>query len=122
MTIDECLCRVDGLKPNPFTRAEKLGWLNALEGMIKAQILDTHMGPEVSFTPYDPDTPGDTVLLVGKPWEDMYLHWLESRMDYYSGDIARYNNAVQMFQSNYDGFSAQYNREHLPKGRGWKYF
>jgi hypothetical protein len=52
----------------------------------------------------------------------MYIRWLESQIDYYNGEIARYNNSMMMFQTAYDAYQRYYNRSHMPLGNSVKYF
>ena len=115
MTIREALEKVDKLKPNQFEDAEKVRWLNDLDAMIKADIIDTHEGAElVTFDGYDEDTDADTELLVPSPYSDIYLHYLFAQIDFNNAEYTRYNNAISMFNSKYIDFAAHYNRTHLP--------
>ena len=34
MTVGQCITMVDALKPNKFTKADKLKWLSDIDGMI----------------------------------------------------------------------------------------
>lgn len=122
MIIQKALQTVDALKHNAYTQAEKIGWLSCLEHTVKAEILDAfEEGEGKDFTGYDDTTPLDTVLLVGEPYDRMYLHWLEAQMDYYNGETLRYNNAMLMFRSFFDAYAAHYNRTHRAKGQKWKF-
>jgi hypothetical protein len=60
-------------------------------------------------------------LLVKAPYDVLYIRWLEAQIDYYNGEITRYNNSQQMYQTAYDTFDRHYNRTHLPKGKTLKY-
>ena len=52
MTIDEAIIRADRLRPNPYTREEKIGWLSALDGMIVEEVLKIHQGALENFSGY----------------------------------------------------------------------
>ena len=122
MKVREAIDRIDGLKHNTYSTVEKLDWLNRLDGMIKREIIDTHEGGDsVSFEGYtDRDMEKD--LLIGNPYDEMYVRWLEAQIDYYNGEIARYNNSMMMYQAAYDSYARYYNRSHMPLTRKLKYF
>ena len=123
MTILEAINAINKRKPNTFEDSEIVGWLSELDSKIKLKIIDTHEGAEkVSFTPYGAETPSDTVLLVPEPFSCVYLSWLESCMDYANGEYDKYNNAMDMFHTAYEGFKNYYNRTHMPKGKKFKFF
>ena len=111
MTGHECITRLDRLKPNSYAYADKLYWLCRLEGMIKREIIDTHEDAE--------ELPGslseDDVLIAPPPFDEMYIHYLETQIDYANGEFDRFNNANAMFRSVYSAFANAYNREHIPK-------
>ena len=122
MTVREAIASVDNRKPNAFDITEKLAWLNALDGKIQQEIIDTHDNPDgILFVPYGLDD-GDMALLAPEPWDRMYISYLESQMDYANAEYGRYNNTAAMFQAEYDGFTNWYNRTHTPKGTRIRYF
>ena len=122
MELIEAIGRVDAVKPNGFTREEKIRWLSVLDGMIQNEVIDTHEGAEaVEFHGYDEETSVQTVLLVPHPYDYLYVHWLEMQIDYANGEYGKYNNSRDMFNSAYSDFKRYYNRTHLPKGRKIRY-
>ena len=122
MTIMEAINRIDAVKPNSYSQDEKILWLNTLDAMVKGSIIDTHEGGEVAFDGYTADTSHTTQLLVPAPYDEMYLFWLESKIDYWNGEMARYNNSISMFNSVYVEYEKYYNRTHMPKGKKFKFF
>ena len=123
MTILEAINRVDSTKPNSYTQIEKVDWLSTLDGVVKTNIIDTHEGGEnVVFNGYDVDTSLDTELLVPAPYDDVYIRWLEARIDYANGEINKYNNSLTAYNDAYDLYANYYNRKHMPKGSKFKYF
>lgn len=121
MKVREAIDRVDGLKHNTYTYGEKVEWLSELDGIIKNQIIDTHESDdEVFFYGYTEDNM-ETELLVEAPYDVLYIRWLEAQIDYYNGEIARYNNSMMMYQTAYDTYERYYNRTHMPKGQTLKY-
>ena len=123
MTITEAIRMIDAMKPNSYSDADKVAWLSKLDGAIKKEIIDTHEdGENIVFDGYNEDTPMDTELLVKAPYDEIYLYWLESRIDYYNGEYGRYNNTVTTYNAAYSAYERFYNRAHMPKGNKFKFF
>lgn len=123
MTILEAVHKIDTVKPNSYTQPEKVRWLSTLDGIIKSEIIDTHEGGEdVIFEGYVDTTNLDTVLLVPAPYDDIYVRWLEARIDYANGEYGKYNNSLTAYNDAYDLYARFYNRNHMPKGNKFKYF
>ena len=123
MTIIEAINNIDAIKPNGFEQTEKIKWLSVLDGRIKKEIIDTHEGAElVVFNGYNEDTPLDTVLLIPAPYDEVYLRWLEARIDHANNEYRKYNNSSVMFNNAYIEFWRYYNRTHLPISGKRKYF
>ena len=123
MKIIEAINKIDYLKHNTYSQDEKVGWLSRLDSMVKRLVIDTHEGGEdITFTGYDSSTDQDTELLVGAPYDDIYLRWLEMQIDYANGEINKYNNSSEMFNTVWQAFQNYYNRTHMPKGKNMKFF
>lgn len=122
MTIIEAINKIDTLKSNTYSQEDKIDWLSRLDMMVKTQIVDTHEGAEnVTFTGYDGDTDLHTVLLVPAPYDEVYLRWLEAQIDYHNDEIDRYNGAITMFNTAYEGYEKYYNRTHMPVSYGSRF-
>jgi hypothetical protein len=121
MTVREAIDRIDGLKHNTYTNGEKVGWLSLIDGIIKDQIIDTHESDEEIYFYGYTENDMETELLVEAPYDVLYLRWLEAQIDYYNGEIARYNNSMMMYQTAYDTYDRFYNRTHMPKGQTLKF-
>lgn len=123
MKIIEAIQAVDTLKPNTYSELEKIQWLSKLDSTIKTEIIDTHEGADViTFNGYDENTSLETELLVKAPYDDIYVSWLESRIDYANGEYAKYNNSTTVFNTAYISFERYYNKSHMPKGTKIQYF
>ena len=117
MKIIEAITMIDSVKPNTYTQAEKIAWLSTLDEMIKKEIIDTHEGGEaVDFSGYGEDTDINTPLLVPTPYDELYIFWMESKIDYWNGESAKYNNSITMFNNAYSTYQEYYNRLHRPLG------
>lgn len=123
MTLMDALHRIDSIKPNSYNQDVKIAWLSTLDGIIKTEIIDTHEGADnVVFNGYKDDTDLNTILLVPAPYDEIYLFWLESKIDYWNGEIGKYNNSIVMYNEAYSTFAKHYNRMHMPKSKKLKFF
>lgn len=122
MKVREAIDRIDSLKHNTYTNGEKIEWLSRLDGQIKNEIIDTHEGgQDIIYKPYT-EQDMERELMIGIPYDDIYIRWLEAQIDYYNGEIARYNNSMLMFQAALDNYKRFYNRTHMPVGYKNKFF
>lgn len=123
MTIIEVINQIDALKPNTYSPENKIKWLSNLDGIIKREIIDTHEGADaVVFNGYNEETPHETVLLVPAPYDDIYIKWLEAQIDYANAEYGKYANSMVMYNNAYSAFVNWYNRNHMPKGKQFKFF
>ena len=123
MKIVEAITQVDTLKPNTYYPEDKIGWLSTLDTKIKTQIIDAHEGGEkIAFSGYDSSTDQETQMLVPAPFDGMYLRWLEAMIDYHNSDDSRYNNAIILFNNDYESFKRFYTRTHMPISNGGNRF
>lgn len=124
MTIIEAINTIDKLcEGNGYSQEKKIAWLSKLDGVIKKNIIDKHEGSEdVTFNGYDANTPLDTVLLVPDPYDEVYIFWLQSWIDYWNGEIGKYNNSTSMYEAAYENFARAYNRQYMPKQTKLKFF
>lgn len=123
MKISEAVSRLDALKHNTYTPADKVSWLSRLDAMVKKHIIDTHEGADqVTFTGYDANTDINTVLLIPEPYDEAYLRWMEAQIDYHNGEYSKYNNSIELFNTAYKAYQDYYNRTHMPIGKNIKYF
>jgi len=123
MKIIEAIHAVDSLKPNSYSESDKVRWLSTLDGLVKANIIDTHEGAEeVVFNGYNDETPTDTELLVPAPYDNIYVLWLQSQIDYANEESAKFNNSSSAYNHAYSEFQKYYNRTHKPCSQPRKYF
>lgn len=115
MTVIGAINHIDALKPNTYSQTEKVRWLSTLDGLVKAEIIDTHEGG-VEFNGYDENSLTQE-LLIPHPYDDVYVKWLEAQIDYANGEYGKYNNSITMYNSAYTSFANHYNRTHMPKSK-----
>lgn len=119
MTINDAITSTDALLHNTYPTEKKVEWLSKVDGMVKRHIIDTHTGADrVRFTGYTANTAMDTVLLVPEPFSEMYLRWMEAQIHYHNGEYSKYNNAILLFNTEFDAYAAFYNQNHMPVSKG----
>lgn len=124
MKIIEAINRADQLKPNTYTQEEKVRWLSSLDTLIFNNIISNHKDAEVEeFSGYDENTDiEETELLAPAPYDEMYIHWINSKIDLHNGEYTKYNNDVAVYNDYMNNFSNFYNRGHMPKGKKIKFW
>ena len=99
MQICDVIDWVDEVKPNAFSDAVKIEWLNALEGRLLSDVL--MMDP---LPPYDEEHDLETFLIIDPPHDDLYGLWLSAKIDEANGEYDRYQNTLSVFNGYYDNF------------------
>ena len=93
---------------------DKIKWLSRLDRRIWRNIILTHEDrPEEDFEDYTEDDQ-DKELLVGSPFDELYIHWLAAQIDWYNMEYEAFNNSNAMCDAVYSAFRNDYNREHMP--------
>ncbi len=118
MTIYEALAGADLSRPNELEPALKLHWLSQLDGQIWQDVLQAHEGgPAGEFPGYDGSTDITTTrLLVPAPADELYLRYLEMRIDLEQGELTQYNNSARLFQAALHTWASRHTRTHRPLG------
>ena len=98
MTIETCLNLVDSMMPNGVDASVKLRFLGEIEGKVRVELLGETPDGE---TDYNEATPTGTVLCVPHPYDQLYLLYIMTMLDYIAGDTARYENSAAMFNTAY---------------------
>ncbi len=114
MTIAEAIARIDAMKPNQYTEAEKRAWLYSLDAQIKCEITDRY-GAGTELPDYG-TAASTTELLVPAPFDRVYEYRLAAEIDRGNGELALYNNDTLLFNAALSAFRNCYNAEHTIKG------
>lgn len=105
MKIMQAITQLDGLIPNIYSTEEKVQWLSQVEGLVLATVF-----PGKVFDGYDGETDVETEMLIPKPFDAIYLRWLEAQVHYYNGEMDRYNNAILVYRDLLESYSAHVGR------------
>ncbi|MCD8036971.1 MAG: hypothetical protein LUE88_06320, partial [Clostridiales bacterium] len=81
MFIAQAIEAADRLKPNAYSREEKVKWLSDIDMQIYKEIILTHEGGG-EFEGYDECTDIETtVLLAPNPYDELYVHGIKRQID-----------------------------------------
>ena len=146
MTLIQAVNEADNLKPNMYGLPEKIKWLSRLDRRVFEEILLTHELSEEEKAPFHPEGPRvyadpggawrtrpiqpeeilefngyteddqDRELIVGEPYDEMYVHWLSAQIDWNNREYAGFNATNAVFESTWSAFRNAFNRTHMPKG------
>jgi len=102
MTVQEAIERADAVKPNGYTTATKVAWLNSLEGSLALEVF--LMAPaEATALLHSAEALTD-VLLLDPPYDDLYVYWLEAMIDEANGEYDRYASSMQIYNARLSEF------------------
>lgn len=103
MTISEAIARVDAVKPNAFSNEAKTQWLNHLEGRLAADVF--LLAPaEMRCLQYRWPEDRDTGLLVEEPHDDIYVLYLQAKIDEANGEYLKYQATMDMYNQAFGTF------------------
>lgn len=102
MTAGEAIERADSRRPdNRVDAEEKQRWLRTLDGQLRQQAqrcgsrFYDAVGADLAV--WEHGLPDDTPLMVGPPYEAMYIHYLCAQLDLMLGETERYNNEAEQY-------------------------
>lgn len=118
MTLGDACETVDRLAGNQIPFSVKVKWVSTLDSMLYREILQTHRGAcRCPFRGYDGSTDPETRLLAEEPYDEIYRWYLEMQIRDTNGELLKYNNAAQKFNSALLAFGDYINRTYTPLGR-----
>ncbi len=111
MILSEIISLADSARPNTFTNAQKVGWINTLEADIQTNIW--LRAPErCEAYVWQEDT--DAEMLAPSPFDTMYVHWLCAQISLARGEFEDYRNSAALFDSVYGEYTRWFSRTYRP--------
>ena len=93
MTVYELIKKVQEEKPNTFSDEKVLSFINEIESEVSEQLGRT--SPPV----YTADSMRSSELLIGNPYDRLYVSYVKAQIDFANEEYASYeNNAAQHVQ------------------------
>lgn len=113
MTVKEAIDYCKEMKPDKYTDANYVKWLNEIESDIYYNIiLPREDSEEIEYEKYA-DATSNKKLIVGAPYEDIYTYYLMAKVDYFNDEMIKYNNNMSMSNSLKTSFANDYNQKHM---------
>lgn len=116
MTIRQAIDKADALRPNGIDRPTKVLWLRMLDGQLRREVVALHEGEAEGGA--DLAQNEEQPLLAAQPDSMLYLYWLMAQIDLAEGEVVRYTNSMQLYNTALAGFAAWYKACHKPLPRG----
>lgn len=95
------------LKPNVYSEEDKYKWISRLDGMISAEVFR-----DAEPVKYEIPEDADKELLVGPPYDDIYVLYCAAMVDFYNREYSAYNNSVMMFNERFEAYKSYYIQRH----------
>lgn len=112
MKLLEAIAEFDARQYNTVEHDQKVKWLSQVDQRIFSQIISTHQDSAV--TEFHGYTEEDTQLLAPEPYSAMYIWWLEAQTHLLNKEYDEYNNAILLYNKEYEDYARWYTRNHLP--------
>ena len=119
MTAGEMIALADRLRPNQYTTADKLRWLERLDGQVLSEVIGTHaeIAPDASDAASGTAYTAATELRVPFPYaEELYTAYIFSQIDLLNAEITRYTQSATQLAAAWRQYADWYNRSHAPLG------
>ena len=110
MKISEVIENCKKLKESAFDESVVVGWFSRLDGRVSEELIK----PETPMTAYSYPADLQTQLLIPYPYDEAYIHYVESMVDYSNEEYDKYQNSYAMFNSAFGDYRKQYHRTHTP--------
>ena len=107
MTADNCIALVDTLVPNAVPLTLKQRWLAELEGEILVNV-KKHEPEALTFRGEESET---LELSVPFPFDRVYWMFLAAMVDFFNGDISRYEETAALADNALESYAKWYKRE-----------
>lgn len=116
-TLKGVIDAVDAIRPNPYTSAQKMSWINQLMAAIQTDVWLIDAYAAYQFTSFESDKNKDLIPLppaYSSMWED----WLISNIHMANSEYDLYSNAAALFNEKYGAFVRWFARTYEPAQRG----
>ena len=120
MTVAGMIDQYNLERPNSIEDSVKMDFLRKCEAnLINNVILLYEPGvgerTEEEWQEYLDAFDLDTEMILGEPFDDLYIYYLDQRIALNNNDTKRYNVATRLYDNMLLAFKQKYNREHFPR-------
>lgn len=115
MRLGELIETVIRTRGRQYSEDIMTGWLNEIEGQVIDEVINKAEGYDLEFKPMTYDLDAERELSVPDRFQDVYINYMLSKIDFHNQETERYNNDVVMYNSAYDAFTSWFKQNHMPK-------
>ena len=115
MRLGELIETVIRTRGRQYSEDIMTGWLNEIEGQVIDEVINKAEGYDLEFEPMTYDLDAERELSVPDRFQDVYINYMYSKIDFNNQETERYNNDVVMYNSAYDAFTSWFRQNHMPK-------
>lgn len=109
-TAADVIAFVDSIKPNVFSDAAKLQWINEVESHIWTEVM---LNAPLEYSAITEDTMGGN-LLAPAPHSEVYWPYLCALIDFANGDYDRYANTLELYNMRMRRYMRWYTDKYRP--------
>lgn len=116
MTLQEALDMADAMKPNMMPRPVKIKFLNDVEQLIHGEVImkHAHTTAEETRPEYDDSTDPGTELLIGSPYDMVYVYFIMHKIDLVNQEMDKFNNDRALYEHAWQEMADWINRTRMP--------
>ncbi len=109
MTLMKAVENFDSERANSVSIERKIAWLSQLDYKFSVEVQEPR--GEEEFEGYTEATPLSTELRVPDEYGEIYSLYMNMKLDYMNGEIARFNNSALLFNRMYKELTDFINRK-----------
>lgn len=109
MTLAKVIECFDSERKNSLSYRQKLNWLSQLDMKISSELLEPRGGEKL--VRYSETTSPETEACAPEEYCEIYGLFLNMKLDYLNGEIARFNNSAALFNATYSDMCSFINRQ-----------
>ncbi len=109
LTLTEAIERFDTTRSNALSLKSKIEFISELDHKISSEYLVLRGDDE--FFGYSLKTPAETHLKAPADYSEIYIIYLNMKLDLINGEIARYNNSAMLFNRLFKEMGDSINRK-----------
>lgn len=112
--LSDVLANIDKLKPNQYDDADKIAWIQELDGIVTIEVLQKSEKYHNTNLPNYTDANKDVELLICEPYTDLYIKYVHAQIDFNNGEYDRYNNNSAVFNGRYEEYKRYFLKNNIP--------
>lgn len=116
MKLEKLIEKVTVIKGQQYDIESITAWINEIEGQV-IDFMNSLQNTDIPFIPYDYKTDLDRELQLPDRFQDIYIDYVCSKIEFFNQETERYNNTVVMFDAAYNSFEAWIKKKNRQKAQ-----